>query len=101
MTRHLRGDAICANALEVRLDDAEEAVLAAVERDVLNVAVVETSLHKAVAALQASASRDGAEAHAAALRDELAGLDAEVAPARRSDRPRRGSPGPRGTPPGT
>jgi site-specific DNA recombinase len=79
MTRHLRGDAVCANALEVRLDDAEAAVLAAVERDVLNVAVLETSLHKAVAALQASASRNGAEAHAAALRDELAGLDAEVA----------------------
>ncbi len=35
MTRHLRGDAICANALEVRLADAEEAVLAAVEHDVL------------------------------------------------------------------
>ena len=52
MTRHLRGDAICANALEVRLDDAEAAVLAAVERDVLNVAVLETSLDKAMAALR-------------------------------------------------
>jgi site-specific DNA recombinase len=79
MTRHLRGDAICANALEVRVDDAEQAVLGAVERDVLNVAVVETSLYKAVAALQASASRNGAEADTAVLRDELAGLDAEVA----------------------
>jgi Recombinase zinc beta ribbon domain len=78
MTRHLRGDAICANALEVRLDDADQAVLAAVERDVLNIAVLETSLHKAVAALQASAASNGAEAHAAAWRDELAGLDAEV-----------------------
>jgi len=70
-TRHLRGDAICANALEVRLDDAEEAVLAAVERDVLNITVLETSLYKAMAALQAWASSNGAEAHAAALRDEL------------------------------
>src|SRR5262249_29871697 len=41
MTRHLRGDAICRNALEVRLDEADEAVLAAVEHDVLNVAVLE------------------------------------------------------------
>ena len=79
MTRHLRGDAICANALEVRLDDAEEAVLAAVERDVLNVAVLETSLYKAMAALQASATSNGAATQVAALRDELAGLDAEVA----------------------
>ncbi len=36
MTRHLRGDAICRNALEVRLADAEDAVLVAVEHDVLN-----------------------------------------------------------------
>jgi hypothetical protein len=55
----------------VRLDDAEEAVLAAVERDVLNIAVLETSVYKAMATLQASASSNGAEGHAAALRDEL------------------------------
>jgi Integrase repeat unit len=78
MTRHLRGDAICANALEVRLDDAEEAVLAAVERDVLNVAVLETSLAKAMAAFQASATSTGAATQAAVLRDELAQLEAEV-----------------------
>jgi site-specific DNA recombinase len=77
MTRHLRGDAICANALEVRLDDAEEAVLAAVERDVLNVAVLETSLAKAMADL--SGSPDEPDRRASSLRDELARLDAEVA----------------------
>jgi hypothetical protein len=76
MTRHLRGDAICSNALEVRLDDAEQAVLAAVERDVLNVAVLETSLHEALAVLSA-ATEDG-DSRSAALRAELARLDAEV-----------------------
>lgn len=78
MTRHLRGEAICGNALEVRLADAEQAVLSAVEQNVLNVAVLETALAKAAELLQ-TPNGNGADAHAAALRDELAGLDAEVA----------------------
>jgi DNA-binding XRE family transcriptional regulator len=52
MTRHLRGDAVCNNALEVRLDDADEAVLTAVEKNVLNIAVLETSLYKAMEAIE-------------------------------------------------
>jgi hypothetical protein len=32
MTRHLRGESICGDVLEVRLDDAERSVLAAVEQ---------------------------------------------------------------------
>jgi site-specific DNA recombinase len=75
MTRHLRGEAVCQNALEVRLVDAEQAVLAAVEHDLLNVAVLETSLYKAIAALQ---DGDGADVRLTAMRDELARIDAEV-----------------------
>ncbi len=73
---HQRGRTICKNSLTVPLADAEEAVLAAVERDVLNVAVLETSLYKALAASQAP---DRHEARGDTLRAELARLDAEVA----------------------
>jgi hypothetical protein len=52
MTRHLRGQAVCANALEVRLDDTDAAVLEAVESQLLNVAVLETALFKALAMLR-------------------------------------------------
>jgi site-specific DNA recombinase len=76
MTRHLRGDAICRNRLEVPLADAEEAVLTAVENDVLRVEVLETSLYKAVAALQAPTDF---EDQSGALREELVQIDAEVA----------------------
>ena len=71
MTRHLRGDAICRNRLEVPLADAEEAVLTAVENDVLRVEVLETSLYKAVAALQAPTDF---EDQSGALREELVGI---------------------------
>jgi hypothetical protein len=76
MTRHLRGDAICHNALEVLLEAADTAVLTAVERDVLSVEVVETALHKALAALQAPHASEDAR-HT--LREELAQLEAEIA----------------------
>jgi len=77
MTRHLRGEAVCSNRLEVRLEDADQAVLTAIERDVLNVAVLETALNKAI-----SAAREpihGQEALGVELRAELAQLEAEVA----------------------
>jgi len=77
MARHLRGAAICGNALEVRLADAEEAVLATVEQDVLRVEVLETALAKAVAALQ-TPTGDETEAGVLAMCAELAGLDAEA-----------------------
>jgi site-specific DNA recombinase len=76
MTRHLRGEVVCGNTLEVRLEDADEAVLTAVERDVLNVAVLETSLAKAVEAARQPVY--GQEALAVELRAELAQLEAEV-----------------------
>jgi hypothetical protein len=50
-------------------------VLAAVEHDVLNVAVLETSLYKALAALQ---DGDEADAQVTAMRNELARLDPEA-----------------------
>ena len=65
---HQRGRAVCGNSLVVSLADVDQAVLAAVERDVLNVAVLETSLYKAIRALEAptqdpsGALRDGAGA---------------------------------------
>lgn len=82
---------MCANRLEVRLDDADAAVLAAVERDVLRVEVLETAFYKAMARPEPN----GHEAQGAALRAELARLDAELA--RRAARsPPVGSPRPRG-----
>jgi Recombinase zinc beta ribbon domain len=74
MTRHLRGQAVCANALEVRLDDTDAAVLEAVECQLLKVAVLETALYKALAAFEAPQDDAGT-----GLRDELARLDDEVA----------------------
>jgi hypothetical protein len=52
-------------------------VLRSVEHDVLTVAVLETSLYKALSALQ-SEPATGADARASGLRAELAQLDAEV-----------------------
>jgi hypothetical protein len=75
MVRKQRGRAVCANTLEVPLDDTEHAVLKSVKHDVLNIAVLETSLHKAMAVLQ---DDDGADARLTAMRDELACLDAQV-----------------------
>jgi hypothetical protein len=87
MTRHLRGQAVCANALEVRLDDTDAAVLEAVESQLLNVAVLETALFKALAML-----REPQDDRADGLRDELARLDGEDPPAiGRVRRPRGGS----------
>jgi hypothetical protein len=58
----------------VRLADADTAVLSAVESQLLNVAVLETALFKALAVLDGQREQDGAEP----LRQELARLDAEV-----------------------
>ncbi|HEY7365259.1 MAG TPA: HNH endonuclease signature motif containing protein [Methylomirabilota bacterium] len=74
MTRHLRGRAVCDTALEVRLDDADEAVLGAIESQLLNVAVLETTLAKAMERL----SEQGDDGPDAPQRRELARLDAEV-----------------------
>jgi hypothetical protein len=71
---HQRGRAVCKNNLEVRMDDTDRAVLGAVEHDLLRVEVLETSLAKAMAALQPPADND----HTRRLRRELAKLDAEL-----------------------
>jgi hypothetical protein len=72
---HQRGGAICGDSLAVPLESVDQAVLAAVERDVLNVAVLETSLYKAIATLEAPAH----EGPSGALHDELARVETETA----------------------
>lgn len=76
-TRHLRRASVCGNGREVRRDDADAAVVAAVADDLLRIEVIETAMAKALAALD----RDGRDDHAAdqPLVAELAKLDAEVA----------------------
>jgi len=73
---HQRGRAVCKNNLEVRMESADQAVLKAVERDVLRIEVLETSLAKALDALRPYP--DVLDGQAQALRDDLARLDAEV-----------------------
>jgi site-specific DNA recombinase len=75
---HVRGRAVCKNGLEANMVRADEAVLHAVERDVLRVEVLETSLWKAMRSLQGD-DCSGLEAPARSLGAELARLDAEVA----------------------
>lgn len=73
MRRHLRGSAACDNGLRVHAEDADAAVLAAVEGQLLRVEVVETAMHKALALL----AQDGQDTGSDGLRDELQRLDAE------------------------
>jgi hypothetical protein len=74
--QEFRGAAICTNNLEVPLDDTDHAVLSAIEYDLLRVEGLETSLAKALEALQAPG--DPAQ-RAATLQDEQSRLEAEVA----------------------
>jgi hypothetical protein len=76
MTYHQRGRAVCGNNLEVPLEAADQAVLVAVEHDLLRVEVLETALAKALDLLRPTV--DSGEERGAQLRAELAGLDAEV-----------------------
>lgn len=75
-TYHLRGRAICENNLEVPLGATDEAVLDAIEHDLLRVEVLETALAKALDLLRPSP--DVLDGRAQRLRDELAQLDVEV-----------------------
>ena len=75
---HVRGRAVCKNGLEANTVRADAAVLDAVERDVLRVEVLETSLWKAMRGLQGD-NGSGPEVPARGLAAELARLDAEVA----------------------
>jgi site-specific DNA recombinase len=72
---HTRGRSVCPNGLEASMTLADEAVLGAIEHDLLNVPVLETSLAKALQAMR-SAADDG---RLRGLRKELAKLDREVA----------------------
>lgn len=73
---HVRGRAVCKNGLEANMTGADEAVLTAVEQDVLRVEVLETALLKA---LEAGQTPGRHEAQGGRLRDELGRLEAEVA----------------------
>jgi site-specific DNA recombinase len=46
---HHRGRAVCPNSLEMRLRDADEAILAALERDLLAPDVIEAAMSRAIA----------------------------------------------------
>ena len=52
MVYHLRGRAVCKNNIETPMESTDQAVLGAMERDVLRVEVLETSLWKAMNALR-------------------------------------------------
>jgi site-specific DNA recombinase len=71
---HQRGRAVCKNNLEVRMDDTDQAVLGAIQHDLLRVEVLETSLAKALDALRPASDDE----RTGRLRRELAKLDAEV-----------------------
>jgi hypothetical protein len=76
MVYHLRGRAVCKNNLEIPMETTDGAVIAAVERDVLRVEVLETSLAKALDLLRPG--DDILEGRAQGLREELARLDGEA-----------------------
>jgi hypothetical protein len=77
MTRKQRGEAVCPNRLEVPLEATDHAVLNSVERDILRMEVLETTLYKALALLEPH--RDGRDNNRERdLRSELARLDGEV-----------------------
>lgn len=72
---HVRGRAVCKNGLEANMMIADQAVLDAVEHDVLRVEVLETGLWKAMEMLRPRADATGQERE---LREELVRLEAEV-----------------------
>jgi DNA invertase Pin-like site-specific DNA recombinase len=76
MAYHTRGPVVCSNNLEVPLRAADQGVLAAVERDLLRVEVLETSLAKALDLARPDV--DAVSGRARRVREELARLDAEV-----------------------
>jgi site-specific DNA recombinase len=74
---HTRGRVACKNGFEANMLHADRAVLDAVERDVLCVEILETTLWKALDVLRPQ-DADAAAGELARLRDELGRLDAEV-----------------------
>jgi hypothetical protein len=76
MAYHTRGRVVCPNNLEVPLVAADRAVLAALERDLLRVEVLETSLAKALDLMRPDTARLGDQRER--IRMELVRLDADV-----------------------
>jgi site-specific DNA recombinase len=71
---HVRGRAVCKNGLGAAKDLADENVISAVERDLLNVPVLETALFKAMALVQPPRERDATKG----LRADLIKLEASI-----------------------
>jgi Recombinase/Recombinase zinc beta ribbon domain len=62
---HHRGRAVCANSLEMRLSEADEAVLNALEKDLLDEGVIEDAMTRAIA--KATSVESGGDARRAAV----------------------------------
>ena len=75
MTRHVRGDAICAHPFEVRLADAEETVLSIVEYPPF---AWKSSRHRSTKALAAREAPKPSMNRVAEMHDEVARVDAKV-----------------------
>ena len=73
---HTRGRALCKNGLGAAMTPANDAVIERMERDLLNVAVLEHSLYKAMATLQPPKDHDAGPVRR--QRAELAQVTAEI-----------------------
>jgi hypothetical protein len=61
---HHRGITVCANSLEMRLEDAEHAVLAALERELLDPEILEAAVARAAARMASPTEDPDARRHA-------------------------------------
>jgi site-specific DNA recombinase len=61
---HHRGTTVCANSLEMRLEDAEHAVLTALEREVLDPEILEAAVARAAARMASPTEDPDARRHA-------------------------------------
>ncbi len=74
---YLRGHEVCIERLRLPIEEADRAILATIERDVLNPAVVAKAIEKAVDQLQSD--RKDPELRRDVLTKELHGLETELA----------------------
>jgi site-specific DNA recombinase len=75
---HLRGTSVCANRLELPMVETNEALLAALEEDLLHPDAIALGLREAVDTITAPSSADGTE-RCAAIRREIATTDGQLA----------------------
>lgn len=84
---HLRGRTVCSNSVELPMGRSDEAVLEAIERDVLRPDVIAEALRKAKARLLALSSTSEATADRARLSKRLAVVDRDLEPVKMSGPP--------------